>query len=135
MLLQRPIKKSLSKLKAEESGRSDKEKSSIFQRFNLLRNFSPQIQTENEVPNDNYCNKFADLLSQNILMYRKTSKDSSLLEKIMREPESEEFIAFIWSECDFWRDAASLSIVRLSRASRNLLNSLFPRRLMNKESF
>lgn len=53
----------------------------------------------------------------------------------MREPESEEFIAFVWSECDFWRDEGSLSIVLLSSASRNLLISLFPRRLMNKENY
>lgn len=113
MLLERPIKKSLSKLKQEESEEKNKGKSNAFFHFNLIRNFSVQMHSEVEVTNNNHRNKFADLLSQNILMYRKTSKDMSLLEKIMCESGSQKFIAFVWSECDFWRDAASLSIVEL----------------------
>jgi hypothetical protein len=110
MLLQRPIKKSLAKLKNEEFIEDNKEKSSVFLRFNLFRNFSVQMQSEIEVKNS-YASKFVDLISQNILMYRKNPKDLSLLEKIVHEPESEEFIAFCWSDCEFWRDASSLSIV------------------------
>jgi hypothetical protein len=112
MLLQRPIKKSLSKLNREESEISNKETSSIFQSFSLFRNFSFQMQPEIEVTNNNHRNKFSDLISQNILTYRKISTDLSLLEKIMITPESKEFISFVWNECDFWRDSASLTTVR-----------------------
>lgn len=114
MLLQRPIRKSLSKLKHhDDEENAVKENPSFFLRFNLFRNFSTQMQSEIEVTNSNYRQKFPynDLLSQKILCYRKTSEDLSLLEKIMREPESEDFISFVWSECDFWRDAASLMTV------------------------
>lgn len=71
------------------------------------------MPSEIEAANSNYQQKFPynDLLSQKILCYRKTSDDFSLLEKIMREPESGDYIAFVWNECDFWRDAASLMTV------------------------
>lgn len=114
MLLMRPIRKSLSKLNHHHASEdSVKESPNGFLRFNLFRNISIRMQSEIEVANSNYQQKFPynDLLSQKILCYRKTSEDLSLLEKIMREPESADYIEFVWNECDFWRDAASLTTV------------------------
>lgn len=95
----------------QETEESGKTSYTFFQRFNLFRKFSFQMQSTFEASNNNYSNKFTDMLSQNILMHRKTPTDSCLLENIMREPESGEFIAFVWDECDFWRDSAFLMTV------------------------
>lgn len=113
MLLQRPIRKSLSKLNHHEEAHSKDEDANVFLRLNWFRNFSIRMQSEVEITNSNYPQKFPynDLLTQKILCYKKTSDEMSLLEKILLEPESGEFIAFVWSECDFWRDSASLTTV------------------------
>lgn len=113
MLLQRPIRKSLTMLNNEDDRSSKGDNQSFFQRCNMFRNFSFRLESGVEITNGNYKQKFAynDLLSQKILSYRKVRSDLSLLEKILREPESGEFIAFVWNDCDFWRDAASLTTV------------------------
>lgn len=110
MLLHRPIRKSLLKLN-EGDEVSSKETPSFFLRFNLFRNFV--MQPEIEAVDGNYKQSFpyADLLSQKILCYRKAPDHLSLLEKILREPESGEFISFVWNECDFWRDSSALTTV------------------------
>lgn len=113
MLLQRPIRKSLSTPSHDGDESSKAENQNFFQRLNMFRNFSFRMQSGDEITNGNYQQKLAynDLLSQKILCYRKVRADLSLLEKILREPESGEFIAFVWNDCDFWRDAASLTTV------------------------
>jgi hypothetical protein len=45
-----------------------------------------------------------NLLSQKILCYRQSDDDCNLLERIMRETKSSDFIAFVWNECDFWHN-------------------------------
>ncbi|CRK92167.1 CLUMA_CG005804, isoform A [Clunio marinus] len=114
MLLQRPMKKSWMKLKRKrEKKMSKQENNEVFKRFNLVWNFTQAMQAElengkikHEPPFD-----YHELLSQRILCYRKTSNDLSLLEKIMQEPQSGNFIAFVWSECDFWRDSSYLTTI------------------------
>lgn len=112
MLLYRPIKKSLMKLNEKQEDFSRKETSSFFLRFNLFRNFAMQSDIE-KTSDGNYQLKFpySDLLSQKILCYRKAPDHLSLLEKIMREPASGDYIAFVWNECDFWREASFLTMV------------------------
>lgn len=113
MLLQRPIRRTLSALKNQDDDSLRVENPSVFYRFKMFRSFSFKMQPDIEASSSNYQQKFPcnNLLSQNILCYRKRPDDLSLLEKIMREPESEDFIAFVWSECDFWRDSSSLMMV------------------------
>lgn len=114
MLLQRPIRKALSRLNSDGHEIPEiKTTPTVFQRFNLFRNFSFRFQSGIDISNANYSQKFAynELLSQKILCYRKAANDLTLLEKIMREPESGEFIAFVWNDCDFWRDAFPLTTV------------------------
>lgn len=113
MLLQRPIRRSLSKLNHHEEFHSKDEEANVFLNFNLFRNFSIRMQSEVEITNSNYPQKFPynDLLTQKILCFKKASDELSLLEKILLEPGSGDFIAFVWSECDFWRDSSPLTTV------------------------
>jgi hypothetical protein len=100
MLLQRPIRRTLSALKTQTENDIRRENSKNSHVFKIFESFSLKMQPDIEA-NSNYPPKFPcnDLHSQNILCYRKTSNDLSLLEKIMREPESEDFIAFVWNDC------------------------------------
>lgn len=125
MLLQRPIRKSMLK-NFQEDDTKRKESPSIFLRFNLFRNFA--LQSEIDATNSNYQIKFPynELLSQKILCYRKSSENLSLIEKIMREPGSGAFIAFVWRECDFWRDSSSLTTVNKFMQNFHVLTDDFP---------
>jgi hypothetical protein len=115
MLLQRPIRRTLSALKTQTENDIRRENPKNSHVFKIFESFSMKMQPDIEATNSNYPPKFPcnDLHSQNILCYRKTSNDLSLLEKIMREPESEDFIAFVWNDCDFWRDSNYLMMVSL----------------------
>lgn len=96
----------------EEEEHSKNEDKSFFLRFSLFRKFSFRLESEVEIANCNYQQKFSykDLITQMILRFKKSS-ELSLLEKIMSTPESADFIAFVWNDCDFWRDSAALMTV------------------------
>lgn len=113
MLLQRPIRKSSSRVDPSINDQKNLETpKSIFNIFRQNNNNQLKIPSGGTDASTNYhwLNN-NEPISQRILCYRKTNDDLSLLEKIMREPGSSEFIAFVWSECEFWRDAHAIHAV------------------------
>jgi len=123
MLLQRPIRKSLALIASQSSIYDPKSYDSLrAKRFNFFRNStstSTTVSTSTSTSIDelsveeknNKNNNLNNQISQRILCYRKNNDELSLIEKIMKEPDSHEFIAFIWTECDFWRDPVALYAV------------------------
>lgn len=114
MLLQRPIRKSTSRVDHSIHDPKNLESANAIFRFNIFRSSANQQSNQLQVPGDstNYHLKLNnEPISQRILCYRKSNDDLSLLEKIMREPNSSEFIAFVWCECEFWRDVNAIHAV------------------------
>ncbi|KAL7011966.1 hypothetical protein ACKWTF_014534 [Chironomus riparius] len=131
MLLQRPIRKSLALIPSQSSIYDPKSYDSLrAKRFNFFRNSTStntststctSISTtasidELSMEEKNNKNKTRTInlnnqISQRILCYRKNNEELSLIERIMKEPDSHEFISFIWTECDFWRDPVALYAV------------------------
>lgn len=111
MLLQRPIRKSLAQIAACSAYNTTKSTDSPkSKRFSFFRN-SNSTTSDEFAMESTVSNRIEHQMSQRILCYRKSPDDLSLLEKIMKEPDSCDFIAFVWTECDFWRDPVALYAV------------------------